>query len=280
MSKFIEILNYENYLTKMSKTFFDKAWFMSHLPNDLTTNGIYTIIDFGCADGSFLAFLQTNCPSYQYIGIENDPKMQELTKEKGIDCFRTLEEAEKERCFFPESTCIILNSVIHELYSYHNESVLSKIYSFHPKYIAIRDMMYNPIDRTRFYLPVNDYLKIRDIFLEKYTEQFKEFHEIWKDQNNEVEIAHFLLKYIYTENWEREVKENYLPVSINDIRNHFCYNTMCPDSNYQIEFQTFYKLPYLVNRWKQDFELDKNPELNEFIRNINTHYKMLLKSKD
>ena len=32
MGNFEQIQNYECYLTKMSKTFFDKAWFMSHLP--------------------------------------------------------------------------------------------------------------------------------------------------------------------------------------------------------------------------------------------------------
>ena len=56
-------------------------------------------------------------------------------------------------------------------------------------------------------------------------------------------------------------------------------NTIFSKSNYDIEFQSFYKLPYLVNRWKNDFELNKNFELNEFIRNINTHYKMLLISE-
>ena len=57
-------------------------------------------------------------------------------------------------------------------------------------------------------------------------------------------------------------------------------NTIFPKVNYSIDFQSFYKLPYLVNRWKNDFELDKNFELNEFVRNINTHYKMLLKAEN
>ncbi len=271
-----KIQNYECYLTKMSKTFFDKAWFMSHLPED-----IHTIIDFGCADGSFMEFLQRNCPNYTYIGIDNDPKMQELTKEKGFECYKSINEAHKKNIIFEKNTCVILNSVIHELYSYSNEDTLSKIYSFHPKYIAIRDMMYNPIDKTRFYLPLNDYKKIISIFQEKYLYQFEKFYDIWRHQSNDVKIVHFLLKYIYNnENWEREVKENYLPVNIDSIREIFCYNTIFPDKNYQIEFQSFYKLPYLVNRWKNDFELDKNYVLNEFIKNINTHFKMLLKSGD
>lgn len=277
MLKEVQICDYESYLTKMSKTFFDKAWFMSHLSEDIDT-----IIDFGCADGSFLDFLKRNCPQYRYIGIDNNYQMQQLTKEKGFECYGSISEMiEKGCCMFEEYTCIVLNSVIHEIYSYCQESVLSDIYSFHPKYIAIRDMMFNPIDKTRFYLPINDYNKIINLFQEKYPTQFEEFHNIWKDQKNEKEIAHFLLKYIYNnENWHREVEENYLPIEIDNIRNTFCCNTIFADGNYNIDFQTFYKLPYLVNRWKKDFELDKNFELNEFVRNINTHFKMLLKAEN
>ena len=38
MKKSVEILNYETYLTKMSKTFFYKAWFMSHLPEEINSS--------------------------------------------------------------------------------------------------------------------------------------------------------------------------------------------------------------------------------------------------
>lgn len=272
-----EICNMETYLTKMSKTFFDKAWFMSHLSEDITT-----IVDFGCADGSFMKFLKLNCPAITYIGIDNNIEMQKLAEEKGFKCCSSIHDFKESAFYIPESTCFILNSVLHEIYSYCNESVISEIFEIHPKYIAIRDMLYNPVDRTRFYLPVNDYNRIINVFKEKYAEQFNEFYSIWKNkQDPEKLIVHFLLKYIYNnENWKREVHENYLPVDIHEIRNIFCMNTVFPEGNYSIDFQSFYKLPYLVNRWKKDFELDKNFELNEFVRSINTHYKMLLKTEN
>lgn len=90
-----KIENYDCYLTRMSKTFFDKAWFMSHLPEN-----ILFIVDYGCADGSFMEFLKRNCPCYVYIGIDNDSKMQELTKEKGFPCFSSLKEAHEQYGFF------------------------------------------------------------------------------------------------------------------------------------------------------------------------------------
>lgn len=268
-----KIKNYEVYLTKMAKTFFDKAWFMSHLTEDIDT-----IIDFGCADGSFMQFLQFNCPGYNYIGIDNDPEMQKHTKEKGFECYSSLNDIE----FYKEkTTCLVLNSVIHELYSYGKKRTLNDIFEFHPHCIAIRDMMFSPIDSIRFYLPLTDYLKICNLFTKKYPKQFQEFSDIWHEkQEAEVEIAHFLLKYIYdNENWNREVKENYLPIEIKNLRNLFIANTTNAKPNYRVDFQSFYKLPYLVNKWKKDFKLNKNFELNEFVRNINTHFKMLLISE-
>jgi len=269
-----EICNMETYLTKMSKTFFDKAWFMSHLPEDITT-----IVDFGCADGSFMKFLKTNCPSYTYIGIDNNLEMQKLTEENGFKCYSSIHDFKENAFYIPETTCFVLNSVLHEIYSYCNEGILSEIYEIHPKYIAIRDMSYNPIDKTRFYLPINDYDQIINIFKEKYPEQFNEFYSIWKNkQVHEKLIVHFLLKYIYNnENWSREVHENYLSVDIDNIRNLFCKNSVFSDYNYVVDFQTYYKLPYLVNKWNSDFELSKNYELKEYVRSINTHFKMLLK---
>jgi len=260
------IQNYDIYLTKMSKTFFDKAWFMSHLSED-----VEYIVDFGCADGSFMKFLQTNCPTYTYIGIDNNPKFINLTKDKGFLCYSSLHELNDKFYGDNKKVCLVLNSVLHEVFSYYKElDFISSVYEYQPKYIAIRDMMYNPIDSTRFYLPHKDYEKIIELFNQKYSKQWNEFRKNWfYVQNEEQLITHFLLKYMYAENWWRELKENYLPIDIKELRDIF-------NQAYSIDFQSFYKLPYLVNKWKQDFELDKNFELNEFVRNINTHYKMLL----
>ena len=182
-----KINDYEIYLTRMSKTFFDKAWFMSHL-----SENILFIIDYGCADGSFMEFLKRNCPCYEYIGIDNDPKMQELTKEKGFQCFSSLKEANEKVMIFPEQTCLVLNSVIHEIWSYYNEvSFLADLHEFYPKYVAIRDMMFNPVDRTRFYLPEYDYYRIINGIKSFYWNKFNDFMDIWKEQDREIQPAHF-----------------------------------------------------------------------------------------
>lgn len=265
------IQNYDIYLTKMSKTFFDKAWFMSHLTDD-----VKTIVDFGCADGSFMKFLKVNCPCYNYIGIDNDSKFIDMTKNNGFVCYESLKELTNNSNIDKNNACLVLNSVLHEIYSYESaDEFWKEVKENHPKYIAIRDMMFNPIDKARFYLPNKDANKIFELFENKCGIQWNDFYEFWKDiQNDELKITQFLLKYFYKENWIRESREFYLPIDIDDL--HVEINKL----GYRIDFQAFYKLPYLVNKWKNDFELDKNLELNEFIRNINTHYKMLLVRED
>ena len=72
----VEIADKDKYLCAMKNTFIDKAFFIEKLPDYIDT-----IIDYGCADGSFLKFLnQLYGDRYTYIGIEMDP---EFRKAKG-----------------------------------------------------------------------------------------------------------------------------------------------------------------------------------------------------
>lgn len=267
-----QIKDYNIYLTKMSKTFFDKAWFISHIPEDITT-----IVDFGCADGSFLKFLKTNCPSLKYIGIDNDEKFKTLTKENGFECYESLKETYEEGMFDLDKTCLVLSSVIHEIYSYEcDKQFWEDMKQFSPKYIAIRDMMLNKINGNYFFLSNEMRKNINKVFIDKYPVEYMKFVHNFGYENecfDETTITHFLLKYIYgkSENWDREVQEDYLPICINEMHRHI------NDLGYTIEFSDFYKLPYLMNRWKNDFETNKNYDLRKFIDGITTHYKMLLK---
>lgn len=60
------------------------------------------------------------------------------------------------------------------------------------------------------------------------------------------DIVHFLLKYRYTENWERELNENYSPLccagKINDLLNLYSKNT---GSHYEQIYGHQYLLPYI-----------------------------------
>lgn len=267
-----DIKNRNVYLTKMSKTFFDKAWFMSHIPEEIDT-----FIDFGCADGSFMKFLQSNCPSFKYFGVDNDPYFVRKTEENGFRCHTSLDFYKNGHGGIDrDKTCLILSSVLHEIYSYSNSTGFwNEVAKLNPKYIAIRDMMF--IKNKNVCTDGIEY-----IFKKYFEKQFLEFKEIWLDRHDiDFEpsadfYTHFMLKYIYNnENWKREVKENYLPLTSKQIVEKSWY------LGYEIDFEDHYKLPYLVNRWKADFHLDIDHcytrNLKEFINSISTHVKILLR---
>lgn len=260
----MEIENNNIYLTRMAKTFFDKAWFIAHLPEKINT-----IVDFGCADGSFMQFIQKNCPSMNFIGIENNPVFQKETEKKGFKCYEFLKDLNID----PNKSCLVLSSALHEIYCYADRNEFwNQVNEFCPKYIAIRDMM--GIYDNMLYYP--DFVAINDIFKKTYRKEYDEFKEIWGEFNKPENIIHFLLKYFYEENWKREVRENYLIVNKEELYKRIYqlnYGT------YNIEFEEYYKLPYLVNKWKYDFEVEQLNyiRLDRFISNMTTHYKMLLK---
>ena len=80
----------------------------------------------------------------------------------------------------------------------------------------------------------------------------------WRD------IVHYLLKYRYVTNWDREMKENYLPLLTEEI-------LLKVPSNYRIKYYEHYTLPYLKDKVMEDFGIDLNTK---------THYKLLLERID
>jgi hypothetical protein len=77
-------------------------------------------------------------------------------------------------------------------------------------------------------------------------------------------MIHWLLKYRYKTNWQREIKENYLPTTLEDLYRKIDF------TKYKIISHEHYVLPYLKDVVKKDFDI----ELKE-----NTHVKILLQRK-
>ena len=77
-------------------------------------------------------------------------------------------------------------------------------------------------------------------------------------------MLHWLLKYRYTDNWERELKENYLPITVEHLK-----STWIPPQ-WQIIFEEHATYPFLKDKIRQDFGI----ELNE-----PTHLKMIIENK-
>ncbi len=96
---------------------------------------------------------------------------------------------------------------------------------------------------------------------ERYAEHLKNYESVWGKVESERDLIHYLLKYSYTENWEREVRENYLALTLEEFKEHI-------PENYQITYFDHFTLPYIAWQIKKDFDIElKAP----------THLKIILK---
>ena len=77
-------------------------------------------------------------------------------------------------------------------------------------------------------------------------------------------MLHFMMKYRYGENWEREKRENYFPITKEELIK------LIPD-NYEIVYHEEYALDWVKNKIYEDFKYKVED---------NTHIKLILKRKD
>lgn len=262
----------EIYLKRMKRTFADKMWFMSLIPD-----GIKHIVDFGCADNSFLREFNKIYPGYDCIGIDNNPDFLDMAKKSGEKVFDSLETV-LNGGVDPSKTLLVMNSVIHEIYSYSDpEKVWGEIKKAGFKYIAIRDMYAKgcgyftsrtALELQQSCMKAQDEQRVPGIFI-----KYLRYVETWLGPNiniidNGYDALHFLLKYFYEENWSRELKENYIPYHYRD------FHKLIRRNGYDVKFEQFYALPYLKEKWKHD--LNCKGELFAFIEQVTTHMKLFL----
>ena len=95
------------------------------------------------------------------------------------------------------------------------------------------------------------------------TKHLKDFEHIWGSISNKKNMLHYLLKYRYTNNWAREVEENYFPCTVEE------HLAKIPDTYELVHFEHFV-LPFHKEVVKKDFDID-------FVEP--THIKMILKRK-
>ena len=247
-----EIANREAYNLAMSKSMIDKMFFMDKIDESVTT-----VFDFGCANGVLIGTLARLFPDMCYVGYDLDEGMIQNAAErcKGLDnvvLFSSLRDfhawaAERKLDF--RKTALNLSSLIHEVYSYGTAESIEEFWRFVTDsgfgYIAIRDMC---LDRSAQRPALKeDVIKVRSGCDLKRLAQFEALHGSITDNRN---LIHFLLKYRYTDNWEREVRENYLPVSVEDIMGR-----ITDRSKYRLIYFDHYILPFLARTVKKDFDI-------------------------
>jgi len=254
-----KIKDYENYNSSMKKSLLDKIFFIDKIEE------VDYIVDYGCADGTLIKFLNNLFPDYKYLGYDIDPKMIELSNSQNeCDNIYFCDNWEAiERIIKDKKSCVILSSVIHEVYAYGTRKdvdvLWKRVFEDGFDYIVVRDMIpSSTIDKRA---DIND---VSNILKKANKNHLFEFERKWGSIENNKNLIHFLLKYRYTENWVREVNENYFPL----LREEFLSSI---PNNYEIDFHEHFVLPFFKNSVFKDFGIRIKD---------NTHFKIILKKEN
>ena len=248
-----------SYNIEMRKSLIDKTFFLDKI-------NIKILVDYGCADGALGVYLETNFPEVTYVGYDISDEMIAIAK-KNVPTGHFFNNYDELQEFLNESngdTAVVLNSIIHEVYSYGSredvDSFWNRIFNSNTyKYVVIRDMA---VSRTAS--RQSDNLSVVKIKQEYDSNRLGEFEAQWGSINENWALTHFLLKYRYVENWSREVRENYLPVALEDLLQK-------PTSVYEPIYFEHYSLPFIRQKVQEDFGIDMQER---------THVKLIYKVKN
>lgn len=243
------IANYDVYTARMKASMYDKIFFVDKIFDD----EVDTILDFGCADGELIRAVHAFLPNYNFVGYDNDKKMIHLARQALP--FARFTSDWNEINVIPEKTILVMSSVIHEVYSYSTEEEIeefwSNILNAGFKYIVLRDMLHSSTDIK---LEPDIISAIHDIINKtEHADMLKYFEDIWGVVDTTEKLKHFLLKYRYRENWNRESRENYLPITDTELIDKFTKN-----KKYNVLYDYSGPLPYLMHQVQTDFGLNIN----------------------
>lgn len=240
------------YLTRMQRSILDKMFFI-----DKVFEPFRYILDFGCANGELIRAMKQMFPDYEYTGYDISPEMIEAARENVPDA-RFYDDWDRIDIPFEESL-INISSTIHEVYSYCDEKEIevfwNRLFGSRFRYVTIRDMMFSQAEDTE----VNK-AQLEAVRNSSYAEWLESFENVWGRIESQRQLVHFLLKYKYTQNWEREVHENYFPVFTEKLLERI------PDS-YRPVYKDVFTLPFTSWQIRKDFGFD----LTE-----HTHIKLIL----
>jgi hypothetical protein len=256
------ISNLQSYIEGMNYSMKDKLFFTDIVDFDV-------IVDFGCADGTFLEELSKIKPNVRLIGYDLDDEMlskaQSRLGKKALFTNNWYDAVKYTSSF--KNPLLNLSSVIHEVYSYSRPNVISQFWNSQVfggdfKYITIRDMIPSiEMEKQEVNHFKDDVRKVRSKTDKFYLDSFEKKWGTISD--NYRTFVHYLMKYRFTDNWDREVNENYLPVSLETVKSKI-------PGDYKIVYEEYFLLQFLKDQVKKDF----NVELTH-----STHAKMILKNK-
>lgn len=240
------------YLTRMQRSILDKMFFI-----DKVFEPFKYILDFGCANGELIKAMKPMFPDYEYVGYDISREMIEAAR-KNVSDARFCDDWDSIDIPFEESL-INISSTVHEVYSYCSEKDIDifwdRVFGSGFRYVTIRDMMFSQAED----IPVRKE-QLEAIRNSGYAEWLESFENVWGRTESQRQLVHFLLKYKYTQNWDREVHENYFPVFTEDLLKRI------PNS-YRPVYTDVFTLPYTSWQIRRDFGF----ELTD-----HTHIKLIL----
>ena len=237
------------YTTEMSKSVWDKAFFMDKIP------GAKCVIDFGCADGAMIRFLAGLFPNIEFFGYDMNNELlrraRVMTPEYYAVSYWHSSEIEpmirQIKCSYKsEEICLNFSSVLHEVFSSSpegKEAIRTIIDKLHPRYITIRDMFFEDYRNGLLNSVIRD-MMLKDVNADDYAKFVDKFGNVktWKD------LIHFLMKYQWHNNgYEQELEENYFSWTFNDLINLITVD----DISYKAIYENEYMLPYYWEQWKK-----------------------------
>lgn len=240
------IPNRELYNTRMARTVVDKIFFLAHIDADV-------FIDFGCGNGEVLKAISNFNSTATYIGYDISLEMIKEARTNSpkdfiythlLDVVKNYVDRFKSE---GKKTCLILSSVIHEIYAYSSQEEIDAFWKFVQEtpfdYVAIRDMTYSHTDRKI------TSLEIKQLYNNlQYNKEVRDFVKVYGPLEDGINALHYLLKYRYSDNWKRELYENYFPISYSTYFNKL--------SNYRCIYEHRYVLPYIQRIVWDDFEIE------------------------
>jgi len=210
MEKVEQIKDVDGYLLRMQKTVYDKLFFV-----DKIFEPIDYIVDFGCANGELIKNLQPLLPNINFVGYDLSEEMINAACENvpGVKFSSSWDNIKIKN----SRALLNISSTIHEVYSYSTDNQIhefwDRVFNSDFKYVAIRDMCVSKSDDTL--VEEGDMRLLRSN--KDYYTQLLSFEKEWGTIEKYREFIHFLLKYTYLQNWDREVVENYLPIYLEDL---------------------------------------------------------------
>jgi len=243
----------QGYLRRMAAPLQEKLKMAYYIPENAKRG-----LDVGCADGTVTLAMAEMFPHIHFHGIDLKPEFIELAKK----------HAEERGIKNVTFECVYLRELLNRPVRYHFIGFYSVLHEFRSYGEGISSVT-KAINDAHELLETGGVLLIRDMILRLFAktstlfvgkmrekivasehckpEILSDFVGRWGELDTLARVNHFLLKYMYEDNWKPELEEDYIGTYTED------YERMFKMLGMRVEVEDSYALPFLANKWATEF---------------------------